>query len=333
MRALALLCLLGCTELRLPPTFPRDAAEGPVIDEQALLGLDADGDAAVAELVDADAEAPTLVLLRFDRQGAPTRTLLSAPPALAAAVAARLRGSASAQAPLLAPLVDALWPEARSRAEALGFFRSEPALPSPDRRYRVEGAQATGALPLVLRLDQSADAPQSLLLLLAEDKGPLDEVELARMPLAGDPVVPHLYLGDGTAWLQAGSVLRGSPLHRAVGVRRGSLRRGEAQLHNAHGLADYAAGDLDAAGREFSRAQGADPGFVDGFYNGAAAAALEGRIEDAVGLLRRAAAVDPARVQVLGRDDEDLAVLRRRADVRALLGLSRPPPVDVPPPP
>jgi hypothetical protein len=72
---------------------------------------------------------------------------------------------------------------------------------------------------------------------------------------------------------------------------------------------------------------------VDGLYNAASAAALSDRAEDAVALLRRAAAIDPGRVQVLGRNDEDLRVLRKRPDVRALLGLKRPPREDIPPPP
>ena len=37
--------------------------------------------------------------------------------------------------------------------------------------------------------------------------------------------------------------------------------------------------------------------------------------------------VDPRRVQVLGRNDDDFNTLRKRADVRALLGLRRPPPM------
>jgi tetratricopeptide (TPR) repeat protein len=118
-----------------------------------------------------------------------------------------------------------------------------------------------------------------------------------------------------------------------VGVQRGSLVRGEAELHNLHGLADYSAGDLDAARREFDRAIAADPNYVDGLYNAASAAALSDRTDDAIALLKRAAAVDPGRVQVLGRNDDDLKILRKRSDVRALLGLRRPPPEDVPPPP
>src|SRR5205085_12216955 len=145
--------------------------------------------------------------------------------------------------------------------------------------------------------------------------------ELARMPLAGAAVSPELWIQKDAVWLLAGSFSGGigsDPLHRAVGLRRGSLSRGEAQLHNTHGLADYAAGDLDAARREFDRAIAADPSFVDSLYNAAAAAALSDRIEQAVAFLKRAVAVDPGRVQVLGRTDEDLRILRKRADVRAL---------------
>ena len=40
MRPLALLlCVLGCAEWRMPPTFPERAAGRPVVHEQALLGL------------------------------------------------------------------------------------------------------------------------------------------------------------------------------------------------------------------------------------------------------------------------------------------------------
>jgi Flp pilus assembly protein TadD len=111
------------------------------------------------------------------------------------------------------------------------------------------------------------------------------------------------------------------------------VTRGEAELHNLHGLADSGAGELDAARREFDRAIAADPRYVDGLYNAAATAALSDRPEEAVAFLRRAAAIDRARVQVLGRNDEDLESLRRRADVRELLGLRRLPPEGVPPAP
>jgi Flp pilus assembly protein TadD len=111
-----------------------------------------------------------------------------------------------------------------------------------------------------------------------------------------------------------------------VGLRRASLARGESQIHNAHGYSDYSAGDLDAARREFDRAIAADPRFVDPLYNAASTAALADRPDDAVAYLRRAVEVDARRVQVLGRNDVDLKVLRRRPDVRALLGLKRLPP-------
>jgi len=115
-------------------------------------------------------------------------------------------------------------------------------------------------------------------------------------------------------------VRAGEPLHRAVGLRRGLLARGEAELHNLHGLADYGAGDMDTARREFARAIAADPGFFDSLYNAAAAAALSDDDAAALAFLKRAAAADPARAQVLGRNDEDLKQLRKRKDVRDLLG-------------
>jgi tetratricopeptide (TPR) repeat protein len=217
-----------------------------------------------------------------------------------------------------------------TRAKELGFAPRAPATAEPGRAlWQVKGAPEAGALPLSLRVSRAEDA----MVLLLSDRPSGDDVELARMPLAGVPVGPELFLEDGVAWLLSGSVRSGPPLRRTVGLRRARIRRGEAQLHNAHGLADYAAGEVDSARREFDRAIAADPGYVDGLYNAAATAALSDRQEDAVAFLRRAAAIDPSRVQVLGRNDEDLKSLRRRADVRALLGLRRPPPEGVPPPP
>src|SRR6266446_5394102 len=70
MRPLALLvCVLGCAEWRMPPTFPERAAGRPVVHEQALLGLSPQGDAAVAELVEADDAEPHLELRIFASLG------------------------------------------------------------------------------------------------------------------------------------------------------------------------------------------------------------------------------------------------------------------------
>ena len=338
MRLLLLaLALAACADFRRPPTFPEQAAGRPVIAEQALLGFSADGDAAVALLIDAEGATPQLSLSLFDAQGGPGRALLSAPEAAARKVAQRVREAGHRPSPILAAALASHWPEANARAAELGFLPRAPAAPEPGRRrWLVDGVRGAGSLPLALRLVESGEDPRSLVLSLSERPTGAtsgDEVELSRMTLAGVAVTPELWVQNGVVWLLAGSSLRGEPLHRAVGVRRGSIARGEAQLHNLHGLADYGAGELDSARREFDRAIAADPGFADGLYNAAAAAALADRAEEAVDFLRRAAAVDPERVQVLGRNDEDLRNLRRRADVRALLGLRRPPPENVPPPP
>lgn len=337
MRFLLVAALFACADLRRPPTFPEQAAGRPVIAEQALLGLSADGDAAVVLLVDAEGERPQLRLSIFDAQGGPARVVLPAPDAVAREVAQRVRAAGHRPAPVLAAAIASAWPEASARAAELGFSPRAPASPEPGRRrWLVDGAEGAGSLPLALRLVESGDDPRAQVLLLSERPtggATFEEVELTRMTLDGVAVVPELWVQNAVVWLIAGSSLPGEPLHRAVGVRRGSIARGEAQLHNLHGLADYGAGDLDAARREFDRAIAADPRFADGLYNAAAAAALADRAEEAVAFLRRAAAIDPERVQVLGRNDEDLRNLRRRADVRALLGLRRPPPENVSPPP
>ncbi|MBZ5655007.1 MAG: hypothetical protein LAO56_06970 [Acidobacteriia bacterium] len=333
MRRLALLaCCISCAEWRMAPTFPRQAAEQPVVHEQALLGLSEAGDAAAADLVDAEGEAPRLSLLAWPAAGESSRALLEAPPDRARAVARRIRESGGRPLPLLAAIAAEEWPEAAAAMAAQGFLPAPPADPDPGGgTFRIAGAEEAGALPLSLRV-APASQPASVLLLSGGAPGGA-EVELARMPLAGKPVEPRLWIRGGVAWLLCGSVLPGRPLRRAIGLRRASLRRGEAELHNLHGLADSGAGDVDAARREFGRAIAADPGYFDALYNAAAAAALADHADEAVALLRRAAAIDPARVQVAGRNDEDLRSIRGRPDVRALLGMRRMPPEGVPPPP
>ena len=308
----------------MPPTFPAAAAGLPIVHEQALLGLSNEGDAAVAQLVDADGQPPELALLAFGRAGVPSRLLLVAPADTAAAIARRLREEGHKPRPLLAEAVVLGWPSALERARELGFFPRGAARPDPDRQtLPIQGVARIGKLALLLRV---AVEGEELRLLLGDGGG--DEVELARMNVPGTRLAHILWIEAGVAWLLAGSVQPGEPLHRAAGVRRAVLARGEAQLHRLHGLEDRAASDLDAARREFARAIACDPLYLDGLYDAATTAAAQGNAEEAVELLRRAAAVDPGRVQVLGRDDADLKPLRKRADVRALLGLRRLPPED-----
>lgn len=308
----------------MQPTFPAAAAGLPVLHEQALLGLSQEGDAAVAQLVDADGQPPELELLAFDRAGGPSRTLLVAPADTAASVARRVREEGHKPWPVLAEAVVLNWPAAPERARALGFFPRAAARPGPDgQALPVRGVASIGRLPLELRV---AIAGEELELLLGDGGG--DEVELARVNVPGTPLAQVLWIEAGVAWLLAGSVQPGEPLHRAAGLRRAILARGEAQLHRLHGREDRAASDLDAARREFARSIACDPTWVEGLYDAAAAAAAQGDAEEAVALLGRAAAVDPGRVQVLGRDDRDLEPLRQRADVRNLLGLRRLPPDD-----
>jgi tetratricopeptide (TPR) repeat protein len=334
MRRLALVgCLFACAEWRMAPTFPEQAAGRPVIHEQAVLGLSAAGDLAAAQFLDADGEAPRLTLLAFGRGGEPTRTLLEAPPERAMAVALRLRTTGHQPTPLLGTLVALEWPDAIARAAQLGYAPRAPEKPAPDgATWRVTGVREAGALPLAIRASQVAEPAPAVALLLS-DLVPGFEVELARMPVAGAPFAPELWVQAGVVWLLAGSVMAGEPLHRAVGVRLASLPRGEARLHDLHGLAALAASELEAARREFGWAIAADPTYAEGLYDAAVTAATAGRVEEAVDLLRRAAALDPIRVQVRGRNDEALAALRRRGDVRALLGMHRLPPEGIPPPP
>ncbi len=318
----------ACAEMSRPPTFDARAAGQPLIQEQAVAGLQGSGDAALLELIDAEGKPPALTLQAAQRAGKPARELLAAPEPIARAVAGELRQRGAEAVPLLLAVVAARWPEALAKAREAGFPSLPPLLPEPGRRrWSVRGP----GIPLSLRVAE-LDSPRSTALLLAERPGSVpsgEEVELARMPLWGTAVAAEVWSAGRSAWMLAGSTGgTGKDLRRTVAVRLGQLAHGEAELHNAHGLSDYAAGDLDAAGREFGRAMAADPEYVDGIYNAATVAALASHDDEAIALLRRAAKLDPRRLQVLGRDDEDLKILRKRAEVRGLLGLLRHAPAD-----
>jgi tetratricopeptide (TPR) repeat protein len=330
-RIAALACLpvvAACADLSRPPLFPPGAAEEPIVQEQALLGLAPQGDAVAAELLLAEGSAPRLSLLRLDKSGVGPQVIEAAPPAVARAVAARLLAQGETLEPLLGAAVAALWPQALKKAAALGFPRAAPAIRGPDARLRFAGS-APGRLPLALTIAADDASPPAQVLLLSEVPGGRaagDAVVLARMPLSGRTVAPQLDAAGGVAWMLAGSVLgsadgKGGPLRRTVGLRQANLARGEAELHRRHGFTDLRLGVRASARREFDRAVAADPLFADALYDAAAAAARDADAEGALTLLRRAARVDPRRVQVLGRDDGDLGDLRLRPEVRALLGL------------
>ena len=324
-----LACLLGCADYRQKPIFPEAAAHQPVLNEQAILGLSAAGDALVAQLIDADGQPPELELLVFDARGGPTKSVLRARPEVAREVGARLLQDGAAPVPLLALAVRGQWPQAARETQALDFHPEQPLEANPSRTWPMTGAAGAA---LVLREDQVGGPPRSVVLTLSEDTSAA-QVELLRMPLYGEPVASQLFVKNGVVWLLSGSTKGGEPLHRAVGVRRGALRRGESTLYVMDGLAAWSRGDLAAARRQFDRAIAADGSYPDALYQGARAAAASQDDPAAIALLRRAAAADPARVQVLGRSDPELKRLRDQDEVRVLLGERRPPPEGVQRPP
>lgn len=328
----ALLALVaGCADWGRPPlTAPYRAGE-PLIQEQGLVGIASDESAAAVQLVDAEGAPPRLDLIALDAGGGATRQIAVAPEKTARAVALRLRADGRKAVSLLAAIATEEWPEALARAAGEGFVRVPPAATRSGARewFVPAAAHGTAAPPLLLRVAVSKGNPAAFVVLLsapAESGGSAAEVELARQPISGTSIEAELWKTAGTVWLLSGSVADGEPLRRAIGLRRGSLRRGEAELHNGRGLSLRAARDFGGAAREFERAIAADPRFVGALYNAASTAALSGRDEEAVAFLRRAAEVDRRRVQVLGRDDEALAALRQRSDVREILGMKRPPP-------
>src|SRR5450432_3255430 len=105
-------CLAGCADYRQKPTFPENAAHQPVLNEQAILGISPSGDAAVAQLIDADGEPAQLRLTIFDAHGAPTKSVLVARPEIAKAVSASLLRDGQKPVPLLEAALRTGWPEA-----------------------------------------------------------------------------------------------------------------------------------------------------------------------------------------------------------------------------
>jgi len=303
-----------------PLTAPYSAS-APLIQEQALLGLDADGNAAALQLVEAEAVQPSLTLFRLDRDGGASRVLLTAPPDVAARVAAAVREAGHRTKPLLAEAARGPFSDAFARANALGFEPLEPEAAQPGTHdYRI----STSAFAGFLRTALADDDPPAFVVLLGDEGN--ERVEIARQPVAGDPFEVGLWVRGSVAWLLSGSIGKGDPLRRTLALRRGSIAHGIAELHLGRARADRSKGNVESARAELAKAIAADPRFVDALYAAAAAEAVSGSSEDAVALLRRAAQVDPRRVQVLGRDDQDLVSLRGRPDVRKLLGLPRAPP-------
>jgi tetratricopeptide (TPR) repeat protein len=325
---LSLALATGCADWQRPPLTAPYRAGGPVVQEQAFLGVSSDGSAGAVQLVDADGAPPRLELIALDARGGPTRHIAAAPAQIASAVARRLRADGRKAVPLLAAIAKEEWPAGVAAAAREGFSPIPPTAPDNLRRWSIAAA-AANAPPLTLRLTLSSGDPPAFVLLLGADPGPpgrLGEAELLRQPIYGAPVEGDLWTAGDFVWLLAGSVDADEPLRRAIGLRRGSVRRGEAELHDARGLSLRSAGDLAGAAREFERAVAADPRFGDALYHAATTAAVAGREDDAVTWLRRAAEVDRRRVQVMGRSDESLQALRLRPDVRDILGMKQPGP-------
>ena len=329
-QVLLLVVAPGCADWGRPPlTAPYRSGE-PLIQEQALVGISRDGSAAAVQLIDAEGAAPRLELLALDGKGGATRHLAVAPPETATVVARQVRAEGTKAVPLLGAIAAHQWPEALGRAARDGFSPAAPTAPDAGpQRWSVAPRAGPGAPPLMLRIAVSESDPRAFTLLLSvppDTDGSATQVEVARQPISGTPIDGGLWQTADIVWLLSGSVAEGEPLRRAIGLRRGSIRRGEAELHDHRGSALRAARDLDGAAREFDRAVGADPRFVDALYNAASTAASSGREEEAVAWLRRAAEVDRRRVQILARDDDALQALRERPEIRDILGMKRPPP-------
>ncbi|HEY2028575.1 MAG TPA: hypothetical protein VGH20_05125, partial [Myxococcales bacterium] len=154
--------LASCADYRQKPTFPEDAAHRPVVNEQALLGLSAAGDALAAQLVDADGQPPQLWLAIFDARGGPTRRVLDAPEAIARTISTQLESQGETPAPLLERLVRAGWPEASMKARELGFAEQ-----APNALWQFGDFDG----PLSLGFAEERGPPRMLALILTEQHG------------------------------------------------------------------------------------------------------------------------------------------------------------------
>jgi tetratricopeptide (TPR) repeat protein len=296
------------------------SASAPLIQEQALLGIDAEGNAAALQLVEAEGMPPSLTLFRLDRDGGPSRVLLAAPADVAGQVAAVVREAGHRAEPLLADAAKGPFADAFARANALGFEALAPEAAQPGTHdYRI----STMAFAGFLRTTLAGDDPPAFVVQLGEEGTGPERVEIARQPVAGEPFEVGLWVRGSVAWLLSGSIGKGDPLRRTLALRRGSIAHGISELHLGRAREDRKKARLESARAELAKAIAADPRFVDALYAAAAAEAVSGSPDAAVSLLRRAAQVDARRVQVLGRDDQDLVSLRGRPDVRKLLGLPR----------
>src|SRR5207237_502411 len=126
-------------------------ARGSGANEGRLLGLDADGNAAALQLVEAEGMPPSLTLFRLDRDGGPSRVLLSAPAEVAAQVAAAVREQGHQAKPLLYEAAKSPFVEAFARANALGFERLLPdAAQAGTHDHRVDARGFAGVLRTAL---------------------------------------------------------------------------------------------------------------------------------------------------------------------------------------
>src|SRR3954452_22322213 len=101
-----------------PLTAPYVAA-APLVQEQALVGLDPDGNVAALQLVEAEGMPPSLELSRLDPDGGPSRLLPAAAGDVAAGVAASVREAGRTQSPLPLEAAKTPCPDAFAQANAL----------------------------------------------------------------------------------------------------------------------------------------------------------------------------------------------------------------------
>lgn len=172
-----------------------------------------------------------------------------------------------------------------------------------------------GALRLFPRRSAALGGRLNARLML--DRGPHDPLELRTIPESPGLVIGPVWQSPDQRHLVV-QLQRGD----ATGLEIIPLTPVWSRLLNRDALIAIRGGDLPSAASLLERAIALDPSAADAVYNLACVLALQQKLDGAEAELRWALALDRPRILRLARVDPDLAVLRARPEVSALLGLS-----------
>ncbi len=193
--------------------------------------------------------------------------------------------------------------------------------PASQNRVRNAGSDSwavsspLGALRLFARRSAALGGRLDARLMLA--RGSNDPLGLRTIPESPGLVIGPVWQSPNRRHLVV-QLQRGD----ATGLEIIALPPVWSRLLNQQALIAIRNGDLPSAASLLERAIALDPSAADAVYNLACVLALQQELDGAEAELRWALALDRPRILRLARADPDLAVLRARPEVSALLGLS-----------